>query len=225
MTTYIVQASPLTKIFLPEWRDRCLENPELIADTKPFEINIPRPCGDIQLTHMVPVIATTLIPRSMLDAQSGKSTRLKIEENVADPLIAWLTEENNSETDPWGVVAIPIETNVADAVMTLIHEKDGAKAGKKLISEIHAKLQSDIIGARERADARVRRHCQKTYNTILETANELRKSGKGQYAPSVTEALALEILRDQIAVRRKADSRTQQIFERAMTEVAPTQNI
>ena len=28
---YIVQASPLTKIFLPEWHDACLSNPEIIV--------------------------------------------------------------------------------------------------------------------------------------------------------------------------------------------------
>lgn len=221
MTVYLIQASPLTKIFLKEWQERCLAEPALAAESCDFDVTIPRPVGSITLSHMKPVVASTLIPRSMYDEQTKKSHKIKIEEDVVSPLVAWLTEENNSETDIWGVVSVPIETNVADAVMTLVHGKDAQKAAAKLINEIQKKLQADLVDARERADKRVLRHCNKMYNVVLQTVNEIKKAGKGGYQASYTEALALDILKDQIKARRQATEQSQAIFDKALSEVAP----
>lgn len=220
MTTYVVQASPLTKIFLPEWHEKCLANPELVTVSEPFKVRVPRPTGSIDLVHNVPVIASTLVPKTVKDMSTGKSFNKKIEEDVVSPLVSWLTEETNSETDIYGVVAVPIEVNVADAIMTLIHESDDTKAEVKLIKEIKKKLAKDIVDARTRADARVMRHCDKMYRVVVATVNQLKKDGKGVYNPSYTEALALDILKDQIQKRRVHSEKSQELFDKAMETVA-----
>lgn len=220
MTVYVVQASPLTKIFLPEWHERCLSSPEIVVQSSPFVVRIPRPTGAIELTHNIPIIASTLLPKTMFDQSTGKTFNKKIEEDVVSPLVSWLTEENNSETDIYGVVAVPIEMNVADAIMTLIHESDDVKAEVKLIKDIKKKLSKDIGDARARADARVMRHCDKMYRVVVQTVNQLKKDGKGVYNPSYTEALALDILKDQIQKRRLHTDKSQSIFDKAMETVA-----
>lgn len=219
MTVYVIQASPLSKIFQPDWHEKCLENPALVVSDVKFTVRIARPTGSIDLVHNEPVIASTLLPRTMTDKSTGKSWVKKVEEDVISPLVSWLTEENNSETDIYGVVAVPIESGVADAIMTLIHEKDAAKATQKLVGQIQKKMSSDITEARERADARVMRHCDKMYRVIMQTASQLKKENKGSYSPSYTEALALEILKDQITKRRVSTDRSQAIFDKAMAVV------
>lgn len=210
--TYIVQASPLTKIFLPEWHDKCLSNPELIVKVEPFRVVVPRPCGSIELTHNVPVIASSLI---------AKVKERKVTEDEISPLVEWLTNEQNAETDIYGIVAIPIETNVADAIMALVYDIDGSDKQKKLMSELKKNMIKNINSARERADARVIRQCEKVYNMIKATVSTLKQSGKGVYSPSYSEALALDILKDQIKQRRAPDDRATGIFDKAMADMQP----
>lgn len=209
--TYIVQASPLTKIFLKEWHDKCLAKPELIAEVSPFTVHIPRPCGAIELTHNVPVLASALIP---------KVKERKVQEDEISPLVAWLTHEQNPETDIYGVVAIPIETNVADAIMSLIYDKGSEAASAKMLAQLRKNLKENIMSARERADARVLRQCNKMYDIVRTTIGLMKKDGKGIYSPSYSEALALDILKDSIKARRAPDDRATRIMESAMSDMA-----
>ncbi len=210
--SYLVQASTLTKIFLPEWHERCLSDPSLLLKGgEPFEIIIPRPVGSIRLQHNIPVVASTLI---------AKVKERKVEEDEVSPLVRWLTDENEAETDCYGVVEIPIETNVADAIMSLIYDKDGEEKQMLLLKGIKDRMAKNIADARARADRRVLRQCGKMYSTVRETVQQMKKDGKGDYSPSYSEALALEILRDQIKLRRAPDDRSQAIFNKAMEEVS-----
>ncbi len=209
--TYIVQASPFTKIFLKEWHDKCLAKPELIALVEPFKVHIPRPCGAIELTHNVPVLASTLIP---------KVKERKVQDDEIAPLVSWLTHEQNPETDIYGVVAIPIETNVADAIMSLIYDKGSEKAGAQLLANLKKNLAENIKSARERADQRVLRQCNKMYDIVRTTIGLMKKDGKGIYSPSYSEALALDILKDSIKARRAPDDRAGKIMEAAMADMS-----
>ncbi len=211
MSSYIVQASPLTKIFLKEWHDKCLQDPKLIALVEPFVVHIPRPCGAIELKHNVPVLASTLI-------QTVKER--KVQEDEISPLVSWLTHEQNPETDIYGVVAIPIETNVADAIMSLIYDKGSDTSSKKLIDSLRKNLAENIRSARERADARVLRQCNKMYDIVRSTVGLMKKDGKGVYSPSYSEALALDILKDSIKARRAPDDRATKIMESAMSDLS-----
>jgi len=210
--TYVVQASPLTKIFLPQWQEVCLKDPEKILANVPFDVVIPRPCGSITLTHGVPVVASELIKRSK---------ERKIEEDETAPLVAWLTDERNAETDIYGIVAVPIEGNVAEAIMTLVSSGSNEGQVKDLMAKVKKEMAASIVSARERADARVMRQCHKMYSVVRETVRAMKADNKGVYSPSYSEALAMDILRDQIKVSRAPDDKAQSIFQGAMNDLQP----
>ncbi len=213
MSTYLVQASPLTKIFLEEWHDKCLANPAIAVKAEKFKVMIPRQCGAIELWHGVPTLASTLIKKN--------KERLASEDEIS-PLVEWLTNESNGETDIYGVVSVPIETNVADAIMALLYDEKGEKKQEKLLSELKKNMAASISTARERADARVLRQCGKMYDMVRATVQAMKKDGKGVYAPSYAEALALAVLNEQITEKRKPDDKAQAIFERAISDIQGT---
>lgn len=208
--TYIVQASPLTKIFLEEWHDKCLADPSILTNTSKFRVMVPRPCGAIELWHGVPTLASTLIQ---------KNKDRKVSEDEISPLVEWLTNESNPETDIYGVVAVPIETNVADAIMAMIYEEKGETKQAKLLADLKKKIAGSISTARDRADARVLRQCGKMYDMVRSTVQTMKKDGKGSYSPSYAEALALSILKDQITEKRKPNDKAQHIFEQAIADI------
>lgn len=208
-TSYVIQASPLTRIFLPEWHDRCLQDLKLLMSKEPFKIHIPRPTGAIELVHNKPTLASSLIVHTK---------ERKVDEDEISPLVLWLTGEMNSETDIYGIVDVPIQDNVADAIMALLYEGDEKKRDK-LIADTRKNMAAGIMTARERADARVMRACGKMYSVIKTTVDDMKKNNKGIYSPSYAEALALEVMRDQISLRRKPDERAAEMMKVAMSQV------
>ncbi len=208
--SYVIQASPLTRIFLEEHHDACLADPSILAKPAKFKIEIPRPCGAITLWHNVPTMAASLIAKN--------KNRLVSDDEIA-PLVEWLTNEANPETDIYGVVAVPIETNVADAIMALLYDEKGAGKQEKLLAEIKKKMAASVSSSRDRADARVLRQCGKMYDMVRQTVQTMKKDGKGVYAPSYAEALAMDVLKDQISIRRKPNAKAQEIFERATSDI------
>lgn len=208
-TSYVIQSSPLSRIFLPEWHDLCLADPKLLLSSDPFVVRIPRPTGSIELIHNKPTLASSLLARTK---------ERKVEEDEVSPLVMWLTGEQNSETDIYGVVDVPIQDNVADAIMALIYEGDDKKR-VKLIEETRKNMAKGIVTARERADARVMRACGKMYSIVKATVEDMKKNGKGIYSPSYAEALALEIMKDTISQRRKPDERAAEMMKGAMSHL------
>ncbi len=208
-TSYVIQASPLTRIFLPEWHDRCLADPTEVFSKTPFRVLIPRPSGSVELTHNKPTLASSLLQRTK---------EREVTEDEVSPLVLWLTGEQNTETDIYGIVDVPIQDNVADAIMALIYEGDD-KRRVSLIEETRKSMAKGIISARERADARVMRACGKMYNVVKATVEDMKKNGKGIYSPSYSEALALEIMKDTIAKRRKPDERAAELMRGAMDQM------
>ncbi len=208
-TSYVIQASPLTRIFLPEWHDKCLMDPSLLTKSDPFIIRIPRACGSIELTHNKPTLASSLLSRTK---------EREVTEDEVSPLVLWLTGENNAETDIYGIVDVPIQENVADAIMALIYEGDDKKR-VKLIEDTRKHLAKGIVSAREKADARVMRACGKMYSIVKATVEDMKKNGKGVYSPSYAEALALEVMKDTISKRREPDLRAAELMRGAMDQL------
>lgn len=205
-TSYVMQASPLTRMFLPNMQTACLENPKLLLSKEPFKITIPRACGAIELTHNKPTLASSLLVRTK---------EREVNEDEVAPLVLWLTGENTTESDIYGVVDIPIQDNVADAIMALIYEGDENKR-TKLIEETRKNMAKGIVSARERADARVMRACGKMYSVVKQTVEDMKKNGKGIYMPSYSEALALEVMKDLISKRKKPDDQAAKMMSEAM---------
>lgn len=220
MSTFICQASPLSKIFIPHLQAKCLDDPAIIVDGTPFTVRVKRPVGSIELTHNKPVIGSSLISRTILDDTTKKSFNRKIEDDEVAPLVAWLTDERNHETDIYGIVAVAIETNVADAIMALIAGEDTASQQRQLLAEIKKKMVVDIKDARERADIRVMRQCDKMYRVVKDTVNAMKKEGKGVYAPSFAEALAAGVIQHQYIQRSKYEDKASKLFDSSMANMA-----
>ncbi len=208
-TSYLIQASPLSRIFLKEWHDRCLQDPKLLLSEETFLVRIPRPVGAIQLWHNKPTLASSLIVRTK---------EREVTEDETSPLVLWLTGEQNTETDIYGVVDVPIQETVADAIMAMIYEGDEKKR-TKLIEETRKQMAKGIVSARKRADDRVMRACGKMYRIVKATVEDMKKNGKGVYSPSYSEALALEVMKDHIAARRKPDDRAAELMRGAMDQM------
>lgn len=172
-------------------------------------MRVPRPTGSIELVHNKPTLATSLLVRSK---------EREVTEDEVSPLVLWLTGEQNTETDIYGIVDVPIQDNVADAIMALIYEGDDKKR-VKLIEETRRSMAKGIVTARERADARVMRACGKMYSVVKATVEDMKKNGKGVYSPSYAEALALEVMKDTISQRRKPDERAAEMLRGAMEQM------
>lgn len=206
---YLIQASPLTRIFIPHLHAECLADPTKLFSKEPFTVRIPRAVGSIELVHNKPTLASALI------AQSKDRT---VTEDETSPLVLWLTGEQNTETDIYGVVEVPIQDSVADAIMAMIYEgNDDHRA--QLIKETRKKMAEGIITSRQRADARVMRACGKMYNVVKSTVETMQKDGKGIYSPSYAEALAMEVMKDTISKRRKPDEAAARMMQSAMQQM------
>ncbi len=210
VSTYVIQASPLSRMFLSEWQDRCLADPKLLFSSEKFLVRIPRPCGSIELIHNTPTLAASLLIRTK---------ERDVTEDEVSPLVSWLTDEQRSETDIYGVVGVPIQENFADAIMALTTSDEDSKRWLKKVEEIRKEMAKGIVAARERADIRVMRACGKMYGVVKSTVEDMKKNGKGIYSPSYSEALAMEVMKDTIAIRRKPDERAAEMMSRAMSQL------
>lgn len=205
---YLMQASPITRMALPEWQLKCIENPELLKSNEPFTVHIPRPCGGISLVHRKLTPPTDLIKRG---------DRL-IEEDEVSPLVNWLTDEHSFETDIYGVVSIRVGDSVADALMAVILGGETDQLAK-IVAESKEQMKKDFAKAQAQADERVMRACGKMFRVVKETVAEMKKNNKGIYSPSYAEALMMEVMKDTIAQKRRPDMKAQQMMDRAMEQL------
>jgi hypothetical protein len=209
---YLLQASTLTKLFLPEWHMKCLENPKILADPTPFRVHIPRAVGAIELWHNRPVLAASLI------AQPGKKKSREVTDDEVTPLVQWLTNPQNSETDQWGVVEIPVENDLADTIMAMIYEGKTDER-EKFMQSMKAKMGKAVAQARELADQRVMRSCDKIYKVVKQTVEHMKKTNSGVYSPSYSEALAMTVMKDTISARRRPDEAAANMMRQAMSQM------
>jgi len=206
--SYVIQASPLSKIFMPEWEARCVADPSLVGKSEPglFEVRIPRSAGGLILSHLRPMHVSTLIPAS--------KTRL-VEEDEIKPLVAWLTggPENHpcEETDIYGVVLLDIGNSYESVLQGLVemqmdinlsqddkHKSEMLKKQQQLQKNIAEEVEAKSRTATERANARVRKALTHTHNNLLKSWESLKAEGKGTYQPSPQEALGYHIMKAEI---------------------------
>ena len=221
---YIIQASPLTKIFLEEHKAKCLQDPTYVFNNDPFEILIHRPVGAVKLIHNKPVLASTLIPRmTKIQHDDGKNFSMaqtrKIEDDEVQPLLDWLTNETNHETDAWGVVAVQIESDFTSAIMSLAMGDEKGKKAETLMKEVQANLRKSIVDARERADIRVKKACGHMYETVRATYDFMKREGKGVYQASFSEALAMSVLKEEIKRNSAPVEAAQRSFEQTLSSL------
>lgn len=199
---YVIQASPISKIFMPEWEQKCIENPDLIFSAEPFEVRIPRSAGAIVLQHNVPVHFSKLLPQT---------TTRKIESDEARDLIPWLTGEDNisNETNIYGVVAIDIDSDVSNTISSMMSNPDllsddpeklekALEAQRTVQRRIVQRMKERISAATEQANTRVKRTLKINHSFLIQQWEKNIAEGKGKYPPSMTEAMGAWILAAEI---------------------------
>jgi hypothetical protein len=204
-----MQASPLTRIRLVDWHFKCLEKPELLNSPDPFTITIPRSVGAIVLTHKKITLASTLLPPN--------PGRRSIEDEIA-PLVAWLTDPGEAETDIWGVVALKVEDDIVDTIIGHLFEASSNTAKKigKSIQEVQSSIASSFKSAQELADNRVKRALQQMYNVVRQTNDHMKRNNLGVYSPSYAEALALHAIAETVKSREIQDVQAKQLMHDAL---------
>ena len=210
---YLIQASPLSKLFTPEWGKKCLKNPEFLTDpAATFEIRIPRATGGVVLNHNSPVHCSTLLP-----PQNTREVTL----DEITPLVHWLCggeDGAGEETDIYGVVAIEVNIDMTVELVTMLNKGFSAKKMQERYGNMAKSIQSQISVTREKADARVKRALKNTYNNLIAEWQRIKEKGGGVYAPSVSEALAAHILAAEIQEHAETTQAAFDLIGKAMTK-------
>lgn len=206
---YVVQASPFSKIFMPEWEQKCVENPELIAKSEQglFEVRVPRSAGAIVLKHRVPVLAASLIPASK---------NRKVEDDEITPLVNWLTGgpegHKCEETDIYGIVLLDVASDFQRGLSEILKMQleasshAGSAAQREafireqveLQVKVATEIEEKLKAATEKANERVRNALKHTHNNLLKSWESLKAQGMGTYTPSPQEALGYFIMKTEI---------------------------
>jgi len=207
MSQYIMQASPLTRVRLPEWHIRCLNDPEILKSNIPFTVLIPRTLGAISLVHKKVVSAGSLLPKI--------KNRLSEEDEIT-PLVKWLTSPHEMETDIWGVVALKVEDDIADQIISMVLA-DGSATKKvtNTIKEVQDNLTKSFQASQKEADERVTRALGRLHNVVKRTMDDMRKNNMGTYAPSYAEAIACIAISDSVKRREVHDVRASDLLRQA----------
>lgn len=217
-TRLVISASPLVKIYLPQWHDRLLENPDLINkvyanDETTFDFDIPRGIRAFRMTFNKPIAVV-----------AGR-------ESEVETLYNWLIGESGMsqhETDCYGVV--PFDPQF-DMISTLDHmaslealangDVKKAMAAKKELDKLQkdtaeriAKLRVDV---KKQSEARIKRAMKNVHSNLIKQWQRNEESGMGKYPPSMTEALGRYAMNAEIA---KMDERRQRL-ENMMTPQIP----
>lgn len=186
MARYVISGSPLVKIYLLEWHDRLLENPDLMYDyATPFTFDVPRGCSAFRMNFNKPVAVT------------GR------DDKEVEVLYSWLVGESGHsqhETDLFGIVPF-------DPGVDLVERQDELARLEELMSDdpkVAAKAQKEIAAIqrdtalriktmreniKQESAARITRAMKINHNNLVKqwSINEEMKMGK--HRPSESEAL------------------------------------
>jgi len=220
--SYVVQASPLSKLFMSTWTSRCEENPELVFSSDPFIVTIPKTNGALQLTHNKPVHITKLEPHN--------PNRVRDEYLVddLDGMVMWLIGgedgQRSEETDIYGVVGLNIDMDLSSALSDVAlfdaeDPKEKDKAQKKYLDvqkALVAKTKIALTEATELANSRVRRAMKNTHVNLMRQYDTMRTEGKGVYAASVAEAIGAYVLANEIEKSSTNSKKMQDLLASAM---------
>lgn len=197
----VVACSPYTKLFIPAWEERLLENPDLILDTElDFEFSVKRPTGAVAgIKYGVPFRADDYLKDTVLKAEG-------------DNLLYYLTGgkdgSGSQETDFSGIVELSLGRSSESAVAEMAHavmlaeaskdEKRITKAKKQmeeLMRSTYAETKDAMASARNLANERVVRQLRTTHVNLMNQYKHNKEDGKGLYAPSCTEHFGAYVLR------------------------------
>lgn len=219
---YVIQASPISKVFIPELHRKCLETPALVLDDKfPFTLTVPRSAGAIVLEHNKPVHSSQLIPHT--------GTR-EIDTDEVRNVLPWLTggkDNNETDTDIYGVVLLELDDDMTAGISEIVsiealaleNEKEQEvflKKQQQKLREMIAQMKSAIIKARIRADERVKRALRVTHSNIKMQWDRIEQEGGRPYDASVAEALGAFVLQQEIAHQTEDQAKIRGLVQSAL---------
>ncbi len=208
MARFVVCASPLVKVYLPEWHERLLANPDHLSDMEfDFSFAIAHGVSSFHVDFNKPMMVTT-----------GR-------DDDVESKFQWLIGEAvgaQHETDIYGLV--PFETNVdlvqrSDEIsrlsMKILNDPKGAEAAQKAIAKIQkdtnvalAKVRQD---AKELSEKRIKRAMKKVHNNLVLQWQRNEEQKMGKYPPSMTELFGAHVLDSDI---RRAQAKGEKIKAR-----------
>lgn len=225
--SHLVAASPISKIFLPDWSKKCAENPALIEDVDiQFKVVIPTSTGSLGPFHYgVPVDLRDLPTLKRF----GKEER---HENIIEWLASTASEHAaNHETDVYGIVradlGIDIQAFLSEkfAIETRIKKTTNADQiamMKAKIKEIEDTLGEATEGtqdkAREQADLKVMRVVRNAWARIQREWQMLDESKQQRLAPSYTEICIMHVLRKEIGAQKESRDKIMSSMQGLMEE-------
>lgn len=197
---YYICASPLVKIYLPEWHDRLLANPDLIYDDEtPFEFNIRRGMGGIKVKFNTPQQIPPKLARDNKELMS---------------LYNWLTGGPNGtdcqETEIYGIVVFDPKINLIEtydqiSMLEDLASEDSKKAmeARKRQNELQRETARRVKETREKVRAlsemRIKRQLRFNHNNLIRQWQMNEENKLGKYPPSITEMLGAHALNKEIA--------------------------
>lgn len=204
----VVACSPLTKLFIPSWEEKLLNNLELIFDENvEFEFTVKRPTGAVKgIKYGVPFRADDYLRGTVLEKEG-------------DNLLYYLTggkdASGSQETDWSGIVHLDLGRSTEGAMGEMAHammlaeasgdEKRIAKAKKQLDDHMKAsynETREAMKAARALADQRVVRQLKTTHINLMNQYKHNKEDGKGLYAPTTTEHFGAYVLRKLVDVSK-----------------------
>jgi hypothetical protein len=195
----VIAASPLTKAFLPDWKDRLMADPDSLFSEDPFTFKIKRSSGALHFEYNKPIHVAQLLPKAQ-----DKDLRV---------LFDWLTGGDDGmqtqETNIYGIVAYdpgfdPVKELTALTALEGLESDDPAelkKAQKKLMDRqkaVSARMKELKEGVRVKADARVLRHMRMTHNNLIKQWQMNEENKLGKFPPSDTEMFGAHALNKEI---------------------------
>lgn len=195
MARYVICSSPLVRIYLPEWHDRLLADPDLMYEEKAqFSFDVPRGCSAFKVNFNKPVAVT------------GR------DDKEIETLYGWLTGEaghSYHETDIYGLVPfdpgvdlVERQDEIAQLENLMSEDPKVVAQAQKKIAQIQKDTATRLKNMREQvrlmSEARIRRAMKTVHNNLVRQwqINEEMKMGK--HRPSESEALGAYALDKEI---------------------------
>ncbi len=188
---YVICGSPLVKVYLVEWHDRLLAEPELVNDMKTdFTFDVPRGCSAFKVNFNKPM---------PINGRDDKEIEV---------LYNWLIGEaghSQHETDLFGIVPFDPGVDLVQRQDEIARLEDLMSDDPKIVASAQkeiAKIQKDTAtrlktmreAIRANSEARIKRAMKISHNNLVKQwqINEEMKMGK--HRPSEAEALGAYVL-------------------------------
>jgi hypothetical protein len=197
---YVICASPLVRVYLPEWHDRLMDDPALMYSEEPFEFTFSTGVGGIRIKYNTPTHVMNL----------GRKTE---DEKAVKTLFDWLTGGPegtwSQDTEIYGIVPFDPQIDLVGTQdqMALLEakvsgddaaSKKAAKALEKMKADTSAKLKATRAHVRAASDARIMRAMRTTHNNLIRQWQTNEEMKMGKYPPSTTELFGAHVLDKEI---------------------------